>query len=151
MLARHNGSFNGRLAMCIKWRACDVEEAKEGLENKLWLRWSNLRVGEWAVTYVKRQKGWRMSCEVGEATKGSLQHEISSTGTFILVINCFCIKTNYLAFCFATEQWDALVDNPEHSASRYLTLSPCWYSSPLINPCKKILRYSTSKSTRMCA
>ena len=35
MLARHNGYFHGRLARCIKWRACDVGEAKEGLENEL--------------------------------------------------------------------------------------------------------------------
>ena len=27
MLARHNGSFHGRLARCIKWRACDLGEA----------------------------------------------------------------------------------------------------------------------------
>ena len=31
MLTRHNGSFHGRLARCIKWRACDVGEAKEAL------------------------------------------------------------------------------------------------------------------------
>ena len=29
---------HGRLARFIKWRACDVEEAKEGLENELWRR-----------------------------------------------------------------------------------------------------------------
>ena len=40
----------GRLARWIKWRACDVGEAKEGLENELWRRWSNKRVGEWTVT-----------------------------------------------------------------------------------------------------
>ena len=33
-----------------KWRACDVGEAKEGLESELWRRWSNGRVAEWAVT-----------------------------------------------------------------------------------------------------
>ena len=43
------GLLYGRLARWIKWRACDVGEAKEGLEN-LWCRWSNRRVGEWAVT-----------------------------------------------------------------------------------------------------
>ena len=32
-----------------KWRACGIGEAKEGLENELWCRWSNGRVGEWAV------------------------------------------------------------------------------------------------------
>ena len=53
----------------IKWRACDVGEAKEGLENEQWRRWSNRKVGECAVTYVKRWKGWRMSCDVGELTE----------------------------------------------------------------------------------
>ena len=41
---------HGRLARWIKWRACDVGEAKEGLEDVLWRRWSNGRVGEWAAT-----------------------------------------------------------------------------------------------------
>ena len=40
----------GRLARWIKWRACDVGEAKEGLENALWRRWSDGRVGEWLIT-----------------------------------------------------------------------------------------------------
>ena len=30
----------GRLASWRTWRACDVREAKEGLENELWRRWS---------------------------------------------------------------------------------------------------------------
>ena len=34
----------------IKWRTCDVGEAKEGLGNELWRMWSNGRIGEWAVT-----------------------------------------------------------------------------------------------------
>ena len=68
-------STHGRLARWIKWRACDVGEAKEGLENELWRRWSNGRVGEWAETYVKRGKGWRMSCDVGKATEG-LENEL---------------------------------------------------------------------------
>ena len=51
----------GRLARWIKRRASNVGEAKERLENELWRKWSNRRVGEWAVTYVKRRKGWRMS------------------------------------------------------------------------------------------
>ena len=46
---------HGRLARWIEWRACDVGEVKEGLENELCRRWSNERVGEWALqnfTYV---------------------------------------------------------------------------------------------------
>ena len=61
--------LHGRLARWIKWRTCDVGEAKQGLENELWRRWSNRRVGEWAVTHVKRRKGWRMSCDLGEVTE----------------------------------------------------------------------------------
>ena len=60
-------SENERLARWRKWKSCDVVEAKEGLENELRRRWSNGRIGEWAVTYVKRRKGWRMSYDVGEA------------------------------------------------------------------------------------
>ena len=59
----------------VKWRACDVGEAKEGLENDLWSRWSNGRIEEWAATLVKRRKGWRMSCDVSEATE-SLENEL---------------------------------------------------------------------------
>ena len=61
--------FHGRFARRIKWRACDVEEANEGLENELWLRWSNGKVGKLAVTWLKWRKGWRMSCDVGEVTE----------------------------------------------------------------------------------
>ena len=45
-----------------------LEKRKKGLENELWCRWSNGRVGEWVVTWVKRRKGWRMNCDgkVGE-------------------------------------------------------------------------------------
>ena len=32
---------HGRLARWIKWKTSDVREAKEGLENELWRRWSN--------------------------------------------------------------------------------------------------------------
>ena len=53
---------HGLLARWIKRRACDVGEAKEGLENELWRRWSNARV-------------WRMSCDVGKATEG-LENEL---------------------------------------------------------------------------
>ena len=34
---------HGRHARWRKWRACDVGEAKEGLENELWRSWSNGR------------------------------------------------------------------------------------------------------------
>ena len=44
------GDMHGRLARWRKWRACHVGEAKEGLKNELWRRWSNGRVGEWVVT-----------------------------------------------------------------------------------------------------
>ena len=36
---------HGQLARCIKGRTCDVGEAEEGMENELWHRWSNRRVG----------------------------------------------------------------------------------------------------------
>ena len=39
---------HGRLDRWIKWRACDVVEAKEGLKNELWRRWSTRSVWEWA-------------------------------------------------------------------------------------------------------
>ena len=42
--------LQGRFARWRTWRACDVGEAKEGLENELWRRWTNGRVGEWVVT-----------------------------------------------------------------------------------------------------
>ena len=67
--------YHGRLARWRNWRACDVREAKEGLENELWRRWSYGRDGEWAVTWVKRRKGWRKSCGVGEVTE-SLENEL---------------------------------------------------------------------------
>ena len=44
--------IHGRLARWIKWRACDVGEAKEGLENELWCRRSNGKVGEWVLLCV---------------------------------------------------------------------------------------------------
>ena len=40
---------HGRLARWLKWRACDAGEAKERLENELWRRWSDGKVGEWAL------------------------------------------------------------------------------------------------------
>ena len=91
---------HGRFARWSKWRACDIGEAKEGLENELWRRssdgkvwewavrrWSNGRVGEWAATQVKRRKGWRMSCDVGKTTE-ELEKELwrrwndGNVGTF---------------------------------------------------------------------
>ena len=44
---------HGQLARWIKWRTCDVTEAKEGLENELWRRWSNGRVGKWTCSFSK--------------------------------------------------------------------------------------------------
>ena len=41
--------------------SCDVGEATEGLENELWRRYSDRRVGEWTVTEVKWRKAWRIS------------------------------------------------------------------------------------------
>ena len=41
---RNPSNKHWRLARWRKWRACDVGEAKEGSENKLWRRWSNGRV-----------------------------------------------------------------------------------------------------------
>ena len=46
--------LHGRLARWIKWRACDVGEAKEGLESELWRRWSNGTVVKLAVTYLRK-------------------------------------------------------------------------------------------------
>ena len=62
---RHNMSCNhGRHAMWHKWRAwgvtqvkqrkawrmsCDVGKETKGLENELWHRWSDGKVGEWAA------------------------------------------------------------------------------------------------------
>ena len=44
---------HGRLARWRKWRACDVGEAKKGLENELWRRWSDGKLGEWAELSTK--------------------------------------------------------------------------------------------------
>ena len=44
--------FHGRLA---RWQV-----------RSLWRRRSKIRVGEWAVTYVKQRKSWRMSCDIGK-------------------------------------------------------------------------------------
>ena len=45
-------------------------------------------------------EGWRMSCDVGEAKKGSLQHDISHIGTFILVINYFIYENKLFSIWF---------------------------------------------------
>ena len=35
------------------WRmSCDVGKATDGLKNELWLRWSDGKVGEWALLYI---------------------------------------------------------------------------------------------------
>ena len=49
--------WHGRLAWWRKWKSCEVGVAKEGLENELWRRWSNGRVGEWVVTLGKAREG----------------------------------------------------------------------------------------------
>ena len=41
-----------------------------------------------------------MSCDVGEANKGSLQHEISRIGTFIYVINYFLYQNKLFSIWF---------------------------------------------------
>ena len=72
-------SDHGRLARWRKWRAFDVGEAKEVLEIELWHRWINGRVAEWAVTWVKRRKRWRMSWHVAHSpTFPSLHLRVSS-------------------------------------------------------------------------
>ena len=38
----------------VKWRACDVGEAKEGLDDVLWRWWSDEKVGEWAELISNR-------------------------------------------------------------------------------------------------
>ena len=40
----HHHHLHGRLARGLKWRAYDVGEAKEELENELWRRWSDVKV-----------------------------------------------------------------------------------------------------------
>ena len=49
------------LARWIKWRACDVVEAKEGLGMSCDVGKANEGFGEWVVTWVKWREGWRMS------------------------------------------------------------------------------------------
>ena len=58
--------FYGRLARWRKWRTCDVGEAKEGLENELWRRWSNRGLENELWCRVMRRKGWRMSYDIDE-------------------------------------------------------------------------------------
>ena len=37
----------------VKWRTCDVGEAKEGSDIELWCRWSNRKAGEWVVLILQ--------------------------------------------------------------------------------------------------
>ena len=66
----------------------------------LWHRRSERRVGEWAVTYVKQRKGWRMSFDVGKAREGlenaqsrahspSFTYATSPTSQLILILQAF--------------------------------------------------------------
>ena len=45
-------------------------------------------------------EGLEMSCGVGEATKRSLQHEISRIGTFVLVIYYFLYQNKLFSIWF---------------------------------------------------
>ena len=77
--------YHGRLARWRKWNSCDIGEAKEGLENELWRRWSDWKLGEWAnhvlVQMIINSHGrlarWRKwnSCDIGEAKEG-LENEL---------------------------------------------------------------------------
>ena len=49
-ITAREGTLHGRLARWRKWKSYNVGEAIEGLENELWCRWSNRRIGEWVVT-----------------------------------------------------------------------------------------------------
>ena len=72
----------------------DVGEATEGLENEL--RWSNGRVGEWAVTKVKQRKGCRMSCDVSKAMEGlenELCHHLPTSQLILQPFRCFTYIT----------------------------------------------------------
>ena len=40
--------IHGRLSRWRKWKSCDIGQAKEGLENELWRKWSDGKFGEWA-------------------------------------------------------------------------------------------------------
>ena len=51
-ILEERATYHARLARWRKWRSCDVGEAKEGLENELWCRWSDKKVGEWAELIV---------------------------------------------------------------------------------------------------
>ena len=47
---------HGRLARWRTWSACDVGEAKEGLENDLWRRWSDGKVWEWTFSSLHHMR-----------------------------------------------------------------------------------------------
>ena len=56
-----------RLARWIKWRTCDVGEPKKGMENELWRRWSDGKLGEWAgLGRVFFSRGGERTCAVAD-------------------------------------------------------------------------------------
>ena len=73
--------LHGRVARWIKWRACDVGEAKERLENELWRSRSDGRVGEWAVTPSLRLRHSSFSYP-----------SVSSSTSHLLVQPFFCFS-----------------------------------------------------------
>ena len=95
----------------------------------LWHRRSERRVGQGAVTLVKRRNGWRMSCDVGEVTE-RLENELSSfsnpsvalpTSQLILLpFRCFTYITAHSATLFSPFL--------RHRLFTYVTSRsrPCW-------------------------
>ena len=75
--------IHGRLAGWIKWRACDVGQAKEGLGIELWRRWSNRR-------------DWGMSGELGKATEALLILQPFRHFTYVTT-HCSTLLSLYLS------------------------------------------------------
>ena len=120
---------HGWLARWRKWKSCDVGEAKEGLENELWRRRSNGSVGEWAVTLVKRRKGWRMSCDVGEVTE-SLENEQSS---FYFLFYIQQSSFYFILFYIQQSSYFHSTYSRAHSPSfPSLHLRHSWFSNPSV-------------------